>query len=216
MWWWARRCTTILRERVCVSDVRDRTSAVSRLPVGEQSHVRTFSCGITLRVLAGRAIYRLEMRRREAFEAACERVFGWPAPAINRAAGDRGVRCLGVAPAAWLFTAPEDGHGRLWQSCRDLGDAMDGALVDVSHGFCVLRLEGAGARALLARLCPIDVHPAAFAPGHCSSSNLEGHRVLIDVPDDGPAFELFVERSYSLSFWECLVDAAETQAEAGE
>ena len=199
-----------------MSDAPHRTLAFPRRWGGEQGLAPAFAGGIALRALAERAVYRLEVGDRAAFEAACRRVFGWPPPAINRSGGTGELRCLGVAPAAWLFTGPDDENRRLWKSCHDLADAADGALVDLSHGYCVLSLEGGAARALLARLCPADVHSAAFSAGYCLSSNLEGHRALIDVPDDGPAFELFVERSYSLSFWECLVDAAETQAEAGE
>jgi heterotetrameric sarcosine oxidase gamma subunit len=198
-----------------VSNAPHRASPFSRRWGGEQVLAPALAGGITLRALAERAVYRLEVGDRTAFEAAFRRLFGWPPPAINRSGGTVELRCLGVAPAAWLFTGPDDGNRRLWQSCRDLADAADGALVDLSHGYCVLSLEGGAARGLLAQLCPADVHFAAFSADYCLSSNLEGHRVLIDVPDERPALELFVERSYSLSFWECLVDAAETYAEAG-
>lgn len=197
-----------------MSDGGPRTSALSRLPFGEETLLRSFVSNITVEALAGRAVYRLEIRNRESLGAACTRIFGWLPPTINQRAGHHGLQCLGVAPAAWLFSSAEDGDGGLWRNCRDLAAATDGALVDVSHGYCVLRLAGEGARALLARLCPVDVRPAAFAPGRCLSSNLEGHRVLIDAQDDGLAFELFIERSYSLSFWACLIDAATVLGEA--
>lgn len=76
----------------------------------------------------------------------------------------------------------------------DAGLARFGALVDQSDGWAHLVLEGAGARAVLARLVPIDLAPAACRPASALRTLL-GHMPMLLLHPGGDRFEMLVFRS---------------------
>ncbi len=116
-----------------------------------------------------------------ALEAACGLAF--PAPGEAALEDARGVRWFGRAQALV--------HGVA------LPEALDGAaLVDVSDGWAALRLEGAGAEAVLARLVPVDLREPAFAEGRTARTDLR--HMMASVTRVGPAaFEVLVMRSFA-------------------
>ncbi len=81
--------------------------------------------------------------------------------------------------------------------------AEHAALVDQSDGWALLRLEGADARAVLARLCPLDLRAGAFKRGHAARSLL-GHMPLCLVKTGAARFDLLVFRSMAGSAIETL------------
>lgn len=107
---------------------------------------------------------------------------GFPAP--NRALGTDTAQLLwsGRAQAFWVAeTAP------------DTALAVHAALTDQTDAWCVLRLEGEGAEAVLARLTPLDLRASQFALGHTARS-LVGHMAaqITRLPN---GFEVMVFRS---------------------
>jgi sarcosine oxidase subunit gamma len=56
--------------------------------------------------------------------------------------------------------------------------------------------------------CTLDFHPSRFAAGHCAQTSLGHANTLINCIDDESIFDLFVLRSYAVSFWEWITDAA--------
>ena len=64
---------------------------------------------------------------------------------------------------------------------------------------------------MLAKGCPLDLHPRAFTPGSCAQSLLAKADVLIhlraDDPRHGPTFDLYVARSFAHYLWAWLEDA---------
>ena len=77
-----------------------------------------------------------------------------------------GQRSVGwMSPDEMLLVVPYDDVAAVLGS---LGTALAGQhhlAVDVSDARAVLRLRGTGAREVLAKLCPVDLHPDAFGPG---------------------------------------------------
>jgi heterotetrameric sarcosine oxidase gamma subunit len=71
------------------------------------------------------------------------------------------------------------------------------AVTDQSDGWTALALTGAGAAAVLARLVPIDLAPAAFPPGAVARTELRHMMCVILAREDG--VELFVMRSFTES-----------------
>ncbi len=68
------------------------------------------------------------------------------------------------------------------------------ALTDQSDAWAVMRLEGQGAEAVLARLIPIDLRRAHFPPGHAARTLLHHMTcTLLRAGDD--AFDILVFRS---------------------
>ena len=120
-------------------------------------------------------------------------------PAVNVALIEADRTILGLAPDTWLIVGPDPGDPMAPQGAT---------AVDLSHAWSVLRMAGPGARDLLSKICALDTHPRAFKPGACFRSDLEHHPVLVHAVDESPSFDLYVPRSYALSFWDCLSDAA--------
>ncbi|MGB3408403.1 MAG: sarcosine oxidase subunit gamma family protein [Jannaschia sp.] len=72
------------------------------------------------------------------------------------------------------------------------------AMTDQTDAWVILRLEGAGAEEVLARLTPIDLNPAMFKVGHVARSLL-GHMNVLFHRTGPAAFEIFVFRSMTAS-----------------
>ena len=115
---------------------------------------------------------------------------------------------LWLGPDEWLLVSET-------QAASDLAAGLDRALAalhvavtDVSDGFIVYALRGSNARAVLAKGCPLDLHPRAFAPAQCARSLLAKAPVLVHLRADGPVFELYVPGSYAHYAWMWLLAAA--------
>ena len=121
-------------------------------------------------------------------------------------AGD--VSILALGPTEWLVVAPgRDG----WALEREVAAALasaGGSAVDVSHGRAALRLSGASVRDVLARFCPIDLDPRAFAAGSCAQTLFGKINVLLHARADLDAIELYVGRSYADALADGLIAAA--------
>ena len=122
----------------------------------------------------------------------------------NGAAGADPV-AIWIAPRRlWLVATAQDAA-----SLVGLPDLLAGqaAVTDLSHARIVLRLSGPEARAALATLCRIDLHPKAFGPGRTAQTPLGQISALIHCVDDAPAFDLYLPRSLARSATDMLMDA---------
>jgi len=118
-----------------------------------------------------------------------------PEPGASVLAG--GARLIRLAPdqAFVLFThAAPDGERVV---ADKLGDAV--YLTDQSDTWCALSLTGPGARAALERICPIDLHPDAFAVGHAARTVME-HLGTIVLRTDADSYLLLSASSSAGSF----------------
>jgi methylglutamate dehydrogenase subunit D len=82
-----------------------------------------------------------------------------------------------------------------------------GTVTDLSHGRVRLALQGPQARAVLAAGISVDLHPRSFAVGAFAQTALQHAAVLLErcAPD---RYELYVLRTFAVSVWEWLLDAA--------
>lgn len=116
---------------------------------------------------------------------------------------------LWTGPGTWLLVALDgDAAAALEAALRGVEGARSVAAVDLSQGRTVVRMEGPAAARVLAKGCAIDLHPRRLLAGDCAQTNLGAIPVLIHAVDDGPCFDLFVARSYAVSAWQWLTDAA--------
>ncbi|MGB6310493.1 MAG: sarcosine oxidase subunit gamma family protein [Steroidobacteraceae bacterium] len=135
------------------------------------------------------------------------------------AAGD--IAFAGTGPGVWLASRELGGNAFAAILRQEIGDLA--AVTDQSDGYAVLRLAGPKLRNALAKLVPLDVHPATFKPGDVASTVASHMGVTLwrldDAADGAPVFELAVFRSLAGSFWHALsTSAAEfglSVAEAG-
>lgn len=111
------------------------------------------------------------------------------------------------SPDEWWLVGPLQGRNAL-------ANALAGQhhqLTDVSDYYTVIELSGAGARRLLAKLTPLDLHPKVFPVGAVAGTVLAKAAGLIHLPADdppaGPVFHLIIRWSMADYLWCLLADA---------
>jgi sarcosine oxidase subunit gamma len=97
-------------------------------------------------------------------------------------------RLIWAGLGLWLLRGP---------AAARLGAPAGWAVTDQSDGWCGLALDGPAAEAVLARLVPVDLDPAAFPPGAAARTPLRHIPCLL--VRTGPGFELLVPRSMARS-----------------
>lgn len=152
------------------------------------------------------AVVNLRGRLEDAgFAEAVAGVLGTAPPAEpNTVASEGQIDLFWSGPDEWLAVVWQGDPGEL---ARRLAEALAGrhtAVTDVTAGNAVLDLAGPGARALLARGCPLDLHPRVFPVGRCAQSVLGHASVLLHLRDPEPAFTLLVRRSMAGYLWRWL------------
>ena len=125
-----------------------------------------------------------------------------PEDAPQCVTGD-GIVLVGCAPGQWFVFA--EGTGRATAVTR-LSDALAGiaSVIDHSSGKVVLRIKGPRARDVLAKGCPLDIDPRVFGPGSAAATEIAHIGCQLWQVDDGPTFDLVVNRSVAKSFWSWL------------
>jgi len=145
------------------------------------------------------------------FAAAVRKVTGVEPPAEPNTTLDAKAHTLvWLGPDEWLVLAPSE--ARAGETLRALREALGGtfaAVTDVSGGQTVIRVSGRHARDVLAKGCPVDLHPRAFGPGRCAQTHIAKSAALIRQVDETPAYDLVVRRSFADYLWRWLEDAAQ-------
>jgi sarcosine oxidase subunit gamma len=121
-------------------------------------------------------------------------------PTPGRSGGRDGGQLLSIGPSIWLFVGEPPTAG------SSFGEAFDAA-VDVSDGWTRLVVNGKRSTELLAKGCALDFHPSRFPPGSCAATGFARMRTIVWRSLDA-RFDLLVGRSYALSFWDWLAEAA--------
>lgn len=148
-----------------------------------------------------------------AFVEAVREALGLALPTLpNTATTGEGLALLWLGPDEWLamqHDAAAFAEAQLATKLRKALDGLHAAVTEMGESLCCLSLAGAQARAVLAKGCPLDLHPRAFGgSGHCAQSLLAKAAVTLLQVSDAPAFELYVRRSFADYLWRWLEDAA--------
>lgn len=135
-------------------------------------------------------------------EAVAERL-GAALPLPGRAAAVEGGRLLWAGP------------GRAWLVGREAPDLRDlAAVVDQGDGIAAVRLEGAGARDVLARLVPLDLRDGTFPEGAAARTLL--NHMAVTLTRVGPeAWEILAMRSMAATLVRELAEAMRHVAARG-
>jgi len=151
--------------------------------------------------------------RDAAFMRAMESVLGCSPPEKpNTVAKGNGYDMLWLGPDEWLLRseASHDASRPAPLEAR-LRAAFGGAFasaVDIGSGYTVLEIDGPRTRDVLARGCPLDLHPKAFGVGQCAQSHYFKASMTL-VPLGGDRFDIVVRRSFADYFVKIMLDAAE-------
>lgn len=114
---------------------------------------------------------------------------GWPAPGeVIAGAGGAGASVQWFGRDLALLVGPEP----------DAALATHAALTDQSDAWAVLRIEGPGATAVMARLTPLDLRESVFGVGRAARTDV-AHIAGAVTRVDAEAFEIMAFRSMAAS-----------------
>jgi sarcosine oxidase, subunit gamma len=151
--------------------------------------------------------------RDAAFVAAVESVIGCKPPEKpNTTATGNGYDLMWLGPDEWLVrsaiahsaTQAAPMEARL----RGAFKGLYAAAVDIGSGYTVLEISGTRTRDVLARGCPLDLHPRLFGVGQCAQSHYFKSSVTV-LPTGENSFDLVIRRSFADYFVKMMLDAAE-------
>jgi len=134
------------------------------------------------------------------------------AEAVEHVAGSGHNVVYWLGPDEWLVHTPPNGQGALVGALREALTGVHAAVTDVSDYYVVIDLAGPHARDVLARGCPLDLHPTKFAAGQCAQSVFAHASILLHQTTDAPSYRLQVRWTYAQYLWSYLADAAKQWA----
>jgi heterotetrameric sarcosine oxidase gamma subunit len=176
----------------------------SSLPAGG----RVFSDTLRLAILPPRTILRLQLGARSQKSAVSLRIAGRAMPVMmNTWTGDDPVFSR-VAPDTRLVESALHAATDLLPAVRAGCGRRSFAVTDVSDAFVTLAIEGAGASALLARGCGLDLAVEAFGNAACSRTRFAQLPVVLRRVTS-EKFECIVDRPAAQWLYDWLQDAAE-------
>ena len=189
----------MLERRSALSDAlvkggRDGSSDGRRLSLGE---VRGWS-------LVQVAAFASSLTELEAAVGAALGIAGLPGEiGKDMEAGDR--RILKTGPEQFWILGPA--NDSLAARLQESVPAAMGAVTPLSHSRTRIFIEGEAAREVLAKGIPLDFHPAIFRIGQFALTGLHHTPVLVHRVSQS-RYEIYAMRTFALSVWEWLTDAA--------
>ena len=146
---------------------------------------------------------------RSPFVEEARRIFGGELPgAPNTTARRAGRAAIWLGPASWLLVGGAASSFAEYAAARDALNAAGAAMFDVSASRVAWTLSGPRVADVLAKGCPLDLHPRAFAAGACAQSVYHHVNVLIEKRDDAPTFAVMVARSFARDVCHALCESS--------
>ena len=147
-----------------------------------------------------------------AFSAAVKKAIGCALPQKLNTVYSKsgGPMILALGPDEWLIVSDDDAGTLEIKLGKEL-KGQHASITAVGEGRTVIKLGGAHARDVLAKGCPLDLHPMAFAPGQSAQTTLARTDILLHclTPGRGKAevFDIYVARSFAEYAWTWIEDA---------
>lgn len=141
-----------------------------------------------------------------AFAAAVLKSTGLHLPLrANGASIDPARQLLWLGPDEWVLKTRDGQGAQIASGLREALQGLHSAVVEVGDGFTTLALQGPGAADLLARGCPLDLHPRMFPQGALAQSHIAKANVTLLCLQAGTHYEVTVRRSFAgyLFDWLC-------------
>lgn len=132
------------------------------------------------------------------FAAGVLKVLGCEPPTQANTVRESGdYRIFWLGPDEWLVITPTGQAGKVQTELEAALAGVFSSVVDNSSGLTLLRITGEHAGDLLARDCPLDLHPRAFKPGQCAQTRLARAGMTITALADGVGFDIIIRRSFA-------------------
>ncbi|TIL76602.1 MAG: sarcosine oxidase subunit gamma [Mesorhizobium sp.] len=171
---------------------------------------RGTGAGVSLNEIRSFDLIQVMARRGKGAELArtAEIHFGTGIPNTPKAVGTADATLIWSGPDQFFVLSKAGKH-----SAEALGSAFAGSasLSNQSHARALISLSGEKARAMLAKLSSIDLHPDAFAVGAAAATSIDHTSVTLwRGPDqNGQAvFNVLVFATFAESLWQTILDSA--------
>lgn len=140
------------------------------------------------------------------FTSGVESVLGMALPGTLTFVAKEGVSIRWISPDEWLIVTPPE---RSFEIEQALVNAVKGhcAIVNVSGGQTILRLQGADVQKVLQKSVPLDVHDRQFPVGKVVTSLFAKSQAVISRTGDSQ-WELVIRRSFADYVWLWLQDCS--------
>jgi heterotetrameric sarcosine oxidase gamma subunit len=161
--------------------------------------------GADLRIMDCTPLAKVLVRASTSGEIA--RTFGVP---FGRAACDEhGTLVVGSGPGEWLLLAPPGAGAAVAGRVKEVPDEGLVSVFDATHGRALMRVTGARAPDLLAKVCGVDFSEEVTPDGAAFRSSVA--RLVTDVVridrDEARSYLLHCERSSGQYLFDALIDA---------
>ena len=131
---------------------------------------------------------------------------------FGRAARDEhGTLVVGSGPGEWLLLAPPEANAAVAKGVEEVQDDELVSVFDATHGRALMRITGARAGDLLAKVCGVDLSDEATPDGAAFRSSVA--KLVADVVRDDQdgvrSYLLHCERSSGQYLFDALIDAGD-------
>ncbi|RWK56665.1 MAG: sarcosine oxidase subunit gamma [Mesorhizobium sp.] len=172
---------------------------------------RDVAPGISLTEIRNFDLIQIMARRGKGAELAnaAKARFGMAAPAVPKAVQTADAALIWSGPDQFLVLSK---GGRHALDILSQAFSQSASLSDQSHARALISVAGTKARAMLAKLSSLDLHPAAFPIGTAAATSIDHTSVNLwrgnDRPDGQPVFNVLVFATFAESLWQTMLDAA--------
>lgn len=116
---------------------------------------------------------------------------------------------VGIASTCDGRTILRTGPSHVWIIASEVEDyTAAGAVTPLSGSRTRILVDGPPSRDVLAKGIPLDLHISVFKPGHFAMSGLHHTPVLVHCIGEH-TFHVYALRTFALSVWDWLLDAAQ-------
>lgn len=145
-----------------------------------------------------------------AFLAAVKKVLGVDVPVTPNTMAEAGIYQIAwVSADQWVVYTADGAQKPLIEKLQTALAGIHAAIVDVSDYYTVIRIGGDRARDVLAKGCPLDLHPRVFGQGQCAGTLFLKSTIRIHCIDNAPVFDIQIRWSFADYLWQSLVRGAE-------
>jgi len=116
----------------------------------------------------------------------------------------------------WLLIHQDETGGETVEPLRAQFENRHATVVDVSSAQTLIYLYGTHSREVLARGCPLDLHPRSFKPGDSAQTHFEHIPITLWLdtstpdPESKPWINVVVRRSFADFLWRRFEDSAKS------
>lgn len=187
------------------------TTPLSRIYAAGRHGVGESEAGLAMAELGDFELVQVMARRGmwSAADQACKEAYGKPAPAKPQAVEANGALLIWSGPDQFLVLSRRTGDGSAMEGAR-LAFAGLASLSEQSDGRSLIRISGAKARDMLAKVCSLDLHPAVFPAGAAAATSIDHTPVNLwrgEDADGAAVYNLLVFATFAESLWHTLLDS---------